>query len=208
MKVIKYIIKRITILILFILSLILYPHRVYGKKNIPKKIPYLIYANHVSLIDPVFIVTAFFFRNTFYMGKEELFKNPVLSWYFKAIGGFPVKRGSADMVAIRECVSHIKAGDLMVIFPEGTRNQGDFSKLQQFHNGAALVLYNSKAPAVPVYIENKKNMKIFSFTKVHIGEMVDFKEFTSQKLTSENLSACTDALKAEMEKLMENAKKL
>ncbi len=208
MKVLKYIIKRITIFLLFILSLILYPHKVYGRKNIPKNIPYLIYVNHISLIDPVFIVTAFFFRNTFYMGKEELFKNPVLSWYFKAIGGFPVKRGSADMVAIKQCVNYIKQGDVMVIFPEGTRNQGDFNELQEFHNGAALVIYNSKAPAVPVYLENKKRMKMFSFTKVHIGEMIDFKEFISQKLTSENLTACTDSLKKEMENLMKNAKKL
>ncbi len=96
----------------------------------------------------------------------------------------------------------------MVIFPEGTRNQGDFNELQEFHNGAALVIYNSKAPAVPVYLENKKRMKMFSFTKVHIGEMMNFKEFTSQKLTSDNLTACTDSLKKEMENLMKNAKKI
>ena len=208
MKVIKYIIKRITIFLLLILSLILYPHKVYGKKNIPKKIPYLVYANHISLIDPVFIVTTFFFRNTFYMGKEELFRNPILSWYFKAIGGFPVKRGTADMVAIKQCVNYIKGGDVMVIFPEGTRNQGDFKQLQTFHNGAALVIYNSKAPAIPVYIENKKNMRMFSFTKVYIGEMLDFSDFTGEKLTSENLSACTDTLKEEIEKLIKNANKV
>lgn len=202
MKVIKYIIRRLTIILLFILAHILYPHRVYGRKNIPKGIPYLIYANHISMIDPVFIVITFFFRNTYYMGKEELFKYPVLRGYFRAIGGFPVKRGSADMTAIRECVNIIKQGNVMVIFPEGTRNQGDFNELQTFHNGASLVLYNSKAPAVPVYIENKKKMRMFSFTKVHIGKPVDMSEFTDKRLSSENLSASTVKLKSELEKMM------
>jgi len=208
MKVIKYIIRRLTIIILYILAHILYPHRVYGRKNIPKGIPYLIYANHVSMIDPVFIVTAFFFRDTHYMGKEELFKNPILAWYFRAIGGFPVKRGSADMIAIRQCVNIIKRGEVMVIFPEGTRNLGDYTELQKFHNGASLVLSNSKAPAVPVYIENKKKMKMFSFTKVHIGKPLDMSEYTSKRLSSENLSASTSKLKAELEQMMEKAKKI
>lgn len=208
MKIIKYIIRRLTIILLFALVHILYPHRVYGRKNIPKGIPYLIYANHISMIDPVFIVVTFFFRNTHYMGKEELFKNPLLGWYFKAIGGFPVKRGSADMVAIRQCVNIIKQGEVMVIFPEGTRNQGDFNELQTFHNGASLVIYNSKAPAVPVYIENKKRMKIFSFTKIHIGEPLDMSEYTSKRLSSENLTASTEKLKSELEKMMQNAKKI
>lgn len=208
MKVIKYIVRRLTIYLLFILTHLLYPHRVYGRKNIPKDIPFLIYGNHTSMIDPTFIVTAFMKKNTYYMGKEELFKKPVLNWYFRAIGGFPVKRGSADMVAIRQCISYIKQGDVMVIFPEGTRNQGDAGKLQKFYNGASLVLFNSKAPAVPVYIENKKNMKMFSFTKVHIGKMLDMSEYTSKKLSSENLSACTDKLKKELETIIGNAKKL
>jgi len=208
MKVVKFIIRKLTIYLLLILSHILYPHRIYGKKNRPKNIPYLIYANHISLIDPVFIVTAFINRDTYYMGKEELFKNRILNWYFRAIGGFPVKRGSADMVAIRQCVNYIKSGDIMVIFPEGTRNQGDDTVLQKFHNGASLVLFNSKAPALPVYIENKKKMKIFSYTKVHIGELVDLSEYTSKKLSSENLTSCTDKLKDEMEKLMQKSEDL
>lgn len=205
MKVIKYIIRRLVIYLLFILSAILYPHRVYGRENIPKDIPYLIYGNHISVIDPVFIVTTFINRNTFYMGKVELFKNPALNWFFRAIGGFPVKRGKADMVAIRECVKHIKQGDIMVIFPEGTRNKGSFENLQQFHNGASLVLYNAKAPALPVYIENKKRMRMFSFTKIHIGKLIDTSEYTNQKLSSDNLNAITERLKDEMENLMKNS---
>ena len=208
MKIIKYIVRKTSIFILFILLYILYPHKVYGRKNIPKDIPYLIYGNHTSMIDPVYIVTAFVSRNTYYMGKEELFKNPILSWYFNAIGGFPVKRGTADMAAIRQCVRHIKEGDIMVIFPEGTRNKGDVNKLQKFHNGASLVLFNSKVSALPVYIENKKNMRLFSFTRVHIGKLIDMNEYTSGKLTSENLSVCTDKLKEELVKLMTNNKNI
>ena len=208
MKVVNSIVRNISLFILMILSYILYPHRVYGRKNIPKKTPFLLYGNHTSLIDPVFVVTAFIKRMTYYMGKEELFKKPILNWYFRAIGGFPVKRGSADMIAIRQCVSHIKNGDVMVIFPEGTRNQGDVTKLQKFHNGASLVLFNAKAPALPVYIENKKNMRLFSFTKIHIGELINMSEYTSKKLNNENLTACTNKLQAGLQELMEKAKKV
>lgn len=208
MKVANKIVRSVSLFILLILSYILYPHRVYGRKNIPKKTPFLLYGNHTSLIDPVFVITAFKKRMTYYMGKEELFRNPVLNWYFRAIGGFPVKRGSADMVAIKQCVNHIKDGDVMVIFPEGTRNQGDVTKLQKFHNGAALVLINAKAPALPVYIENKKNMRLFSFTKVHIGQLIDTSEYINKRLTSENLTACTGRLQSGLEELMEKAKKL
>ncbi len=204
MKVIKYIIRRLTIYLLFFLSHILFPHKAYGTKNIPKKGPFMIYSNHISMLDPVFIVTTFLFKNSYYMGKEELFKNPILGWYFKAIGGFPVKRGTADMVAIRQCVNIIKQGDVMVIFPEGTRNQGNLKELQEFRNGASLVLYNSKAPALPVYIESRKKVKLFSFTKIHIGKLMDMNEFSSQKLSSDNLNACTQKLKDELEELMKN----
>ena len=96
--------------------------RVLGAENIPDDGAFILAANHVSNWDPPFLGT-FMEREVCYMGKEELFKNPIMAWVCRSLHVFPVKRGAADKTAIKTAIKILKDGKCFGIFPEGTRSK-------------------------------------------------------------------------------------
>ena len=96
--------------------------RVIGAENIPASGAFILAANHVSNWDPPFLGT-FIDREICYMGKEELFRNPVMAWICRNLHVFPVKRGAADKSAIKTAVKLLRDGNCFGIFPEGTRSK-------------------------------------------------------------------------------------
>ena len=96
--------------------------RIDGIENIPKG-GGLVCANHTSFADPI-VIAASLKMPVKYMGKAELFKIPILKSVIKAFGAFPVKRGGADPGAIRTAETLLKSGELVGIFPQGTRCPG------------------------------------------------------------------------------------
>ena len=131
--------------------------RVIGAENIPKSGAFILAANHVSNWDPPFLGT-FIEREICYMGKEELFKNPVMAWACRSLHVFPVKRGAADKTAIKTAVKILKEGKCLGIFPEGTRSKT--GKLGKAEAGVSLIAAMTKAPIIPAAIVNTE--KIFS----------------------------------------------
>ena len=131
--------------------------RVIGAENIPASGAFILAANHVSNWDPPFLGT-FIGREINYMGKEELFKNPIMAWICRNLHVFPVKRGAADKNAIKTALKLLKDGKCFGIFPEGTRSKD--GKLGKAQNGVSLIAAMSKAPIIPAAIVNTE--KIFS----------------------------------------------
>ena len=134
--------------------------RVIGVENIPESGAFILAANHVSNWDPPFLGT-FIDREVCYMGKEELFKNPVMAWACRSLHVFPVKRGAADKTAIKTAVKILKDGKCLGIFPEGTRSKT--GKLGKAESGVSLIAAMAKAPIIPAAIINTE--KIFSKEK-------------------------------------------
>ena len=134
--------------------------RVIGAENIPKEGAFILAANHVSNWDPPFLGT-FIAREVNYMGKEELFKNPIMAWICRALHVFPVKRGAADKTAIKTAVKILKDGKCLGIFPEGTRSKT--GKLGKAEAGVSLIAAMTKAPIIPAAIIGTE--KIFSKEK-------------------------------------------
>lgn len=134
--------------------------RVIGAENIPASGAFILAANHVSNWDPPFLGT-FLDREVCYMGKEELFKNPVMAWICRSLHVFPVKRGAADKTAIKTAVKILKDGKCFGIFPEGTRSKT--GKLGKAEAGVSLIAAMTKAPIIPAAIVNTE--KIFSGEK-------------------------------------------
>ncbi len=87
-------------------------------------------------------------RRLRYMGKESLWKGRFGAWFLTALGGFPVKRGTADREALRACQEVLERGEPLVLFPEGTRQFGP--ETQHFFDGAAFLACRTGAPIVPV----------------------------------------------------------
>lgn len=126
-----------------------------GAENIPRSGPVILAPNHRAHVDPPYLslITP---RPMHFMAKEELFKVPVLSAIIRGVGTFPVKRGVPDRAALRHAVDLLKAGQVVTIFPEGTRSED--GALRPAEKGFALIARQANAMIVPVAIEGTEKM--------------------------------------------------
>ncbi len=111
--------------------------------------PFVLAPIHRSNIDTM-IVASITRRRLRYMGKEAVFKFPLLGDFLVALGGIPLNRDSADRDAVRRSVEALQTGEPLVIFPEGQRRSGDLVK--DLHEGAAYLALRAGVPVVPVGI--------------------------------------------------------
>jgi 1-acyl-sn-glycerol-3-phosphate acyltransferase len=123
--------------------------RIIDLDAIPAEGPLLVTSNHLSNADPI-ILEAVFPRPLFFMGKAELFRNPVFRWMLKKFGGFPVARGTPDRTALRYAQAVLRQGIAVGIYPEGGRSKT--GALVPGFAGAGLVALQSGAPVLPVAI--------------------------------------------------------
>ncbi|MCL1890816.1 MAG: 1-acyl-sn-glycerol-3-phosphate acyltransferase [Coriobacteriia bacterium] len=112
---------------------------------------FIIAGNHSSYLDPLFVMMALRPRSMRFIGKEEFFKIPGIRRLAAWVGAYPVKRGEADMKAVKRSVTMLKRGELVGIFPEGTRGRGhEANAPREAHEGVALIAQLAKAQVVPV----------------------------------------------------------
>ena len=148
-----------------VLFKIFYRVKVEGEITLPEDKGYMICSNHIHMFDPVFI-GSFTKRPISFMGKKELFENPISGWFFRSIDGFPVDREKGDIGALKTAIEILNSNKVMAMFPEGTRSKT--GELGEFKRGAALIASRAEAPIVPVKIEG--SYKLFSKMTLKIGE--------------------------------------
>ena len=141
-----------------------------GRENLPKKGGYIVIANHQHLLDPVFVTLAVI-KKLSIMGKKELFENKFLSSVFTSLGAFPVDRGKGDMSVIETAEKNLKNGEILLIFPEGTRSKS--GKLLRFKNGATLIARETGADVLPVVINYKNGVRIFGKIEIAILPIIE-----------------------------------
>lgn len=127
--------------------------RVCGKENIPQKGGFLLASNHTSYLDPV-IISCVCRRKLNFMAKEELFSRPLFSRFLYLLGIFPVKRGTADLSALKEAMRRLKEGKGLVLFPEGSRNPGGEPIAPQ--PGVGFLAAKINVPVIPVFIQGSE----------------------------------------------------
>ncbi len=131
------------------LSRVLFRPIVVGEERIPLSGPVLVAPVHRSNVD--FAFTLFFSpRKVFFMAKRELFGVPVFGNLLRQLGAFPVDRGSADRDALRLAEEVLRRGEALIMFPEGTRREGDV--IEDLRDGAMFVASRTGAAVVPVGI--------------------------------------------------------
>lgn len=187
---------RIIIKFIFkIFAIIIYRPKIVGKENLPKEGGALLCPNHVSNLDAAVIV-AMFQRKVNVLAKEELFKNKFLCWIADLFGIYPVKRGAADMQAIKVSLKILKHDGLLLIFPEGTRN--GMAKGVKPKNGAVLIAGTAQKPIIPIGIQG--SFKPFTRVIVNIGKPIDYTNLKEEikdkeqatKLTAELMKTIVD----------------
>jgi 1-acyl-sn-glycerol-3-phosphate acyltransferase len=126
-----------------------------GVENLPAQGPVVLASNHLTNYD-VFPMQLSLPRLVFFMGKVELFSNPLSDFIFRRLGGFPVNRGQNDEWAARYAIKVLEAGEVLGIFPEGKRSKGH--GLHTGKTGAARFALNANAPILPVGVEGTDEM--------------------------------------------------
>ena len=133
-----------------------YKINVVSEDNIPKEGPVIIASMHKSELDPP-LVAVTIRRELAFFAKEELFKIPILGFVISKLNAFPVSRGKSDRAALKKSVEVLEEGNMLLIFPEGTRSKTD--ELGDFQEGASFIAMKSKAQIVPTAITGKYNRK-------------------------------------------------
>lgn len=187
-----------------IFAIILYRPKIVGKENLPKDGGALLCPNHVSNLDAAVIV-AMFKRKVNVLAKEELFKNGFLCWIADLFGIYPVKRGKADMQAIKISLTLLKRNELLLMFPEGTRN--GMAKGIKPKNGAVLIAATAGKPIIPIGIQG--SFKPFTKVIVNIGKPIDYSKLKEEVKDKEQASELTKDLMKEIVHLRDqNVKQL
>lgn len=172
-----------------------------GAENVPQEGPILLCSNHTSLFD-IPILIALCPRQIFFMAKKEIFKVPVLSSVFKAMGAFPVDRGARDISAIRSAVSVVKNGNVLGVFPEGTRYR-ECGPMREVKTGSAFIAVKTGVDMVPVSIYKEGTAHPFRRVTVRFGKPVSAKTLCDGKPSKENLAAASKVISDSINEMWE-----
>jgi len=136
-------------ILLYYFFKVFFRFKIIGDEHIPASGGAVIAANHISLWDPP-VIGAACTRSINFMAKEELFAISAFKWIITKLKAFPVRRGAADRTAIRHAISLLKNGEILGVFPEGTRSiTGELGKPEP---GIAMIVLKAGVPIIPVAI--------------------------------------------------------
>lgn len=122
-----------------------------GNEHVPAKSPYLVVANHSSILDGI-ILGSSLPHPTHIMVKKEAFDNPMTGWFLRKALAFPVDRAKPDPTTIKTALRVLADGHVLGIFPEGTRNLRGL--IRPFKSGAIKFAIRQKVPILPAFIAN------------------------------------------------------
>lgn len=137
-------------------SKLLFPCDVRGRENLPRG-GFIFASNHVSNLDPMLIGISSR-RRLSYMAKDSLFKDKFFRFILYQVGAFPIKRGAADVGALREALKRLKRGCPVVVFPEGTRRKDNGSEAAKVQSGIGFLAVKSGLPVVSVFIDGAQKV--------------------------------------------------
>ena len=142
-----------------------------GIENIPNK-PYILVGNHKSFWDIPF-VALYLKDDIHFMAKKEFFSNKITKYLFEKLGAYPIDRDNLDLNAIKTSLSLLKSGNIIGIFPEGTRNKTD-DIILPFKSGITRIAKKTNSLIVPFGIsgEYKHNGNL----RLNYGTAIDMND--------------------------------
>src|SRR4030067_1835637 len=170
----------IAVFIISIFARLLFRLKVSGVENIPLSGGVIIAANHFSYLD-IPLLSYGLNRTANFVGKKQLFTIPIVGTLLRLLGGIPIDREKIDRSALREIMKKLNSGNVVVIYPEGTRSHD--GRLQPGKPGGGFIFRMSGKKVVPTAIlGTDKAMPSGSWfirphpVTIRFGEPLDFSE--------------------------------
>ncbi len=133
-----------------LIAMVFYRVRHYGVQNIPADGGVLVVSNHQSHFDPP-LVGIGISRRMNYVARETLFNAPLFGRIIHSVGAIPLDRDGLGLAGIKESLKRLKSGEMVLIFPEGTRSRD--GEIAKFRPGFTTLAVRSKASILPVAID-------------------------------------------------------
>ena len=190
--------------------LFFYPWRVVirGAERLPKTGAFILAPSHRSLLDIPW-TSRVATRRVRFIGKASLYQMPILGRIFTTLGGFSVERDGSDRSTLRAAIASLKTGDIIAIFPEGTRQTGPL--ICDFQPGAAYLAIKAQVPVVPVGLAGTETpsgrwrLPRFQRGVMLIGEPMFPPVTTSSSVKRELVDEFSAAIKLELQRLFNDA---
>jgi 1-acyl-sn-glycerol-3-phosphate acyltransferase len=157
--------------------------RARGTDNLPEG-GFVLAANHTSNFDPWPLGIPLFPRRQLrFMAKSELF-NPILKPILVGGGAFPVRRGEADVDAINRAVELVRDGQIVVMFPEGTRRKKGLRKKYEAraHTGTARIALTANVPLVPAAIKGTDRLTRLGPLRIAYGPPIPLDDLRGREI--------------------------
>jgi len=172
---------------------------VLDRKNFPEKGPFIIAANHASWADPPVVGVALRNAPVRFMAKRELCDRPIFGRWCKAVRIIPIERSSTSFGALKKAFQALEKGEVVGVFPEGTRSVD--GRLKKPEAGTGFLAAKAKVPVIPVYISGTdkvlpKGRKMLRFHKVKakIGRPLDIEGFLKVSGNKKDYQAVSDKI--------------
>lgn len=172
--------------------------KVYGKEKLPEYEGYVIACTHSGWVDILWLGLAVLPTKIHYMAKKELFRNPLVRWLMQKLNAFPVDRESPGPSSIKVPRRLLKEGNVVGIFPSGTRVNEAEAPLKR---GAVTIASHAKSPIVPAaYIGPNNFRDLLKRTKPRIifGDPIVLSNEIPKK---EGVDVMMDELNQELDRL-------
>ena len=193
-------------------SRVMWPQKVEGAQYVPERGPVILAANHLSIIDPLFLGLACP-RPVRFIAKKELFDEStfvkrLVARTLKALGPVSVDRrpGQSSQEAMNNSLDVINGGEVFGIFPEGTRSPD--GRLYKGQTGLAWLALSTGAPVIPVALTGTGRIlppgrRVPSFNRVGVrfGEPVDLSPWKGRADRARPRREATDAIMDAIAKL-------
>lgn len=168
--------------IAWLIVFVLYRHRWWNIHNIPAEGPTLLVCNHQSYLDLPVLGVGIYHRHFHPMARKTLFRNPVFGRLIRSLNAFEVDQESADIRSVRTAIDKLKAGHLVLLFPEGARTED--GRMGPFNPGLMLLIRRARPTVVPMAVDgvydawpiNRKWPRLSGATGAEYGEPIPAKD--------------------------------
>jgi 1-acyl-sn-glycerol-3-phosphate acyltransferase len=173
--------------------------------KVPARGPMIVITNHTGSLEVPMLFTWLQPRPLTGWAKIETWDKPFFRWLFNLWGAIPVRRGEADMSALRSALEKLEQGYIFGVAPEGTRNKT--GKLLRAHPGAVTLAFRSNAPILPIvhwggekFLPNLKRLRRTDFS-VRVGKPFTL-NMNGERITREGRQQVVDEMMYQLAALM------